>query len=338
MVYAPILIPTLCRYEHFVRCVESLKKNTWARYTDVYIGLDFPSKASHWDGYNKICEYLQGDFLEFASFNVIKRTENYGSGRNMSEMRDDIIKKYDRFIRTDDDIEFSPNFLEYMDKCLEHYENDDSVIAVSGYSYPVNWKVSEGSNVFLENFVVPMWGTGFWTDKFLKARHQIAEEKVLINKFSALGKYRKSMTDACYLDYVNDFLSLKPYWLYSISDISMRIYCAVEGYNTVSPVVSKSRNLGFDGSGVYCQAIDQTTNGNDANTYNYARQGIDESNAFDIQPDSENTVKKNRDLMNEFDKRSYRVLQKAAFKLFIYRLLGKKLYSKLLARKNKLKL
>lgn len=33
--YAPILIPTLCRYEHFVRCIESLKKNDWAKFTDI---------------------------------------------------------------------------------------------------------------------------------------------------------------------------------------------------------------------------------------------------------------------------------------------------------------
>lgn len=337
MVYAPILIPTLCRYEHFVKCIESLKKNTWAKYTDVYIGLDYPSKDSHWDGYNKICEYLQGDFSEFASFNVIKRTENYGSGRNMREMRADILQRYDRFIRTDDDIEFSQNFLEYMDKCLEHYENDDSVIAVSGYSYPVNWKVSEGSNVFLENFVVPMWGTGFWTDKFLKIRSQLSEEKVLVKRFPNIKKYRRNMTDACYLDYVNDYLSMKPYWLDSISDIAMRIYCAVEGGSVVCPVVSKSRNLGFDGSGVYCQTIDSTLNGDDANTYSYANQKIDEDALFEIHVDTENAVDENRTRMNLFDGRPAKAVKKASAKLMIYKFLGKKLYSQLLKRKNKVK-
>ena len=62
MVYAPILIPTLCRDEHFIRCIESLKKNSWAEYTDVYVALDFPAKESHWDGYKKICTYLEGYF------------------------------------------------------------------------------------------------------------------------------------------------------------------------------------------------------------------------------------------------------------------------------------
>ena len=54
MIYAPVLIPTLCRYDHFIRCLESLKKNTWAKYTEVYIAVDYPAKESHWDGYKRI--------------------------------------------------------------------------------------------------------------------------------------------------------------------------------------------------------------------------------------------------------------------------------------------
>ena len=64
-------------------------------YTDVYVALDYPSKETHWEGYNKIREYLKGEFPEFASFNVIAREANYGSARNMRELRNDILKKYD---------------------------------------------------------------------------------------------------------------------------------------------------------------------------------------------------------------------------------------------------
>lgn len=52
-VYAPVLIPTLCRSEHFIRCIESLKRNTWAQYTDVFIGLDYPPSEKYFDGYCK---------------------------------------------------------------------------------------------------------------------------------------------------------------------------------------------------------------------------------------------------------------------------------------------
>lgn len=103
MIYAPVLIPTLCRSDHFIRCLESLKKNTWAKYTEVYIAVDYPAKESHWDGYKRIVEYLSCDCTEFANLHVIKRPYNYGGAANMVALRDYVLKKHDRFIRTEDD-------------------------------------------------------------------------------------------------------------------------------------------------------------------------------------------------------------------------------------------
>ena len=111
MVYAPILIPTLCRDEHFIRCIESLKKNSWAKYTQIYVALDYPIKATQWSGYNKILDYLTGDFSEFAGMNVFKRTHNYGAHDNVVDARNKLLEEYDRFIYTDDDCEFTSHFL-----------------------------------------------------------------------------------------------------------------------------------------------------------------------------------------------------------------------------------
>lgn len=55
---APVIIPTLCRYDHFKRLMESLNKCTWADKTDVYIGLDYPAKEEHRDGWMKIKRFL----------------------------------------------------------------------------------------------------------------------------------------------------------------------------------------------------------------------------------------------------------------------------------------
>lgn len=120
MVYAPVLVPTLCRDQHFIRCIESLKKNIWAENTVIYIALDYPSNENHWSGYNKILNYLGGDFSEFSEFHVIKRNYNFGTLNNVADARNEILKKHDRFIYTDDDCEFSPNFLKYINLCLEN--------------------------------------------------------------------------------------------------------------------------------------------------------------------------------------------------------------------------
>ena len=104
---APVLIPTLCRYEHFKECIESLKKNSYAQYTDIFIALDYPLKDAHKSGYEKICEYLKNDFSEFKSFNVEKRKYNYGCTKNS------LVRKIDngpalieKWLRNKNTIEF----------------------------------------------------------------------------------------------------------------------------------------------------------------------------------------------------------------------------------------
>ena len=41
--YYPIVIPTLNRYEHFKKCVESLARNTHADKTELIVGVRLPS-------------------------------------------------------------------------------------------------------------------------------------------------------------------------------------------------------------------------------------------------------------------------------------------------------
>lgn len=49
--FSPVLICTLNRYVHFKRCIESLSACTYADKTDLFIGLDYPLKDEHWEGY-----------------------------------------------------------------------------------------------------------------------------------------------------------------------------------------------------------------------------------------------------------------------------------------------
>lgn len=57
--YAPVLIPTLNRYEHFKRCLESLERCTGADMTDVYVGLDYPTSDKYRKGWQKIDLFLK---------------------------------------------------------------------------------------------------------------------------------------------------------------------------------------------------------------------------------------------------------------------------------------
>ena len=66
LICAPVIIPTLNRAEHFVRCIESLKKCKYAERTEIFISVDFPFLKRHEEGYDKIKKYLKGTFSKFS--------------------------------------------------------------------------------------------------------------------------------------------------------------------------------------------------------------------------------------------------------------------------------
>lgn len=331
MKYAPILIPTLCRYEHFVRCIESLKKNSWAKYTDIFIALDYPAKESHFDGYNKICEYLKGDFLDFASFNIIKRPYNFGVEENMKQLMGIALEKYDRFIRTDDDAEFSPNFIEYMDKCLDYYEDDKDVVAINGYSYPLLWKHQKDCNTIKSNFICTMWGIGFWNEKY-KAISEKLRSGYLTKAFEICNRHKvfKKMTTAKSLSFISAGLDFDKGLLWKGSDIAWSTFLGVENKFVILPTISKVRNWGFDGTGEYCQNTHNLSKRKiSAFNYEYENQKIDDSDHFSLKPDNSTDCNYNKDLLNKFDFRPLAYIYKAKLKLLVYSILGKKLYIKL---------
>lgn len=245
MKYAPVIIPTLCRYEHFKKCIESLSRCTWAEKTEVYVGLDYPVKESHWGGYNQIKNYLSScGNLNFKKLHIVERTYNYGIGLNgnFSDLRKSVFQYHDRVICTEDDNVFSPNFLAYMNKGLELYENDDEVIAICGYSHPYGFKF-EGNNHFKHNTDFSAWGYGIWKHKYNDAvdwicksnNYRLLSPKYII-KFKSHGLNR--LRD--YFKYVN-IISVE--W---ITDTLLSVYMIINNKYVIMPQETKVRNEGWD--------------------------------------------------------------------------------------------
>lgn len=324
--YAPIYIPTLCRDRHFILSIESLKKNGWAKYTDVYIALDYPAKESHWEGYRKICDYLDnGDFSVFAGFHVIKRTRNIGSLANIDSARDMLMEKYDRWIMAEDDIEFAPVFLEYMNKCLDYYENDPDVFAVNGYAYPVQYSHSEGSNVIKQHATVSEWGIGYWKNKYLDALHKVENGFLRDSfRFADQSGILADMVKSRRYDYINYALSGNDDPLYThMTDISMGIYCNLTEKCVICPIISKTRNHGFDGTGLYCGKI-ENPDGKHSMDLDYASQVIDESETFEIIPDQEESFEDNKKKLGAFLYESPERSRMIRMMYNAYRLIGQK--------------
>lgn len=262
MIYAPVIIPTLNRFEHFKICLESLEQCTGADKTDVFIGLDYPPSEKYKEGWEKIDNYLQGKEKQnhFNKLIVIRRDKNYGiqgEESNFNCLTREIFKINDRVIFSEDDNVFSPNFLDYINKGLEKFKDDQSVLAINGYRH--FYPIKKDSNTFIrQNVDFSAWGYGVWRDRF--------------KTWSSLDK-----------NYFKNFLSLKKifqikrengnhrafnFWSYALSkekihmsDSPLSIYAKLENMDIIMPSeVSLVRNIGWDGSGVHCQRKDLQIN------------------------------------------------------------------------------
>lgn len=328
-----ILVPTLCRNVHLEKCLNSLMKNPWAKYVDLYIGIDYPAKDSHWPGYLEILKLMEKDYSMFRSFHVFKRPTNYGADDNMTALYLEAIKDHEQFIFMEDDTEFSENYLEYMLKALDFFRDDPDVISVSGYSYPVRLKTEDNCNIITQNAIFNMWGAGFWRSKFVVFRKDIEEDLCLIRDFSYnlkhyhFSRYRK-------VDYINCVAGVDPfdrdvrkycYMFTSMSDIAMSVYLQVKGKYQAMPVITKVRNNGFDGTGLYCQAIKQTKFGRiTSDTYDYSRQPIDQRKHFTLRYDGGRSRKTAFRTLDRFVKPGAIMVMKSNIRLSATWILGKR--------------
>jgi hypothetical protein len=269
--YGPVLILTLNRYAHFKRCIESLQKCTHSRNTDLYIGLDYPLNDSHWDGYRKTNEYVKS-LSGFKSVTTIRRIENYGVQRNFYDMQNYIFEKYDRIIFSEDDNEFSPNFLDFINKGLVKYDNDGRVSAICGYSFPIGIP-----KAYLHDYYYHQrfsgWGYGTWKKKVPDdTEWNIYQLKEFLSNKQYATELKTKFQRHYYrvLDAIENKDKIYGDGLAILLNIKNNTY-------SVYPTISKVKNHGHDGSGINCGFIDDDI---------YSAQEIDTNVEFDYSSDA----------------------------------------------------
>lgn len=241
--YAPVVIPTLCRYYHFRNCIESLAKCKGSENTDVYVCLDYPAKESHAEGYKQILNYLENHSFPFKNLIVLKRESNCGESLNLRKAYDEnIFPNYDRWILSEDDNIFSRNFLEYMNSYLEYYKDDESITSVSGYTFPIDYGCP--ADAVFKSYCMSPWGAGFWVEKHKKGT---VEEM-----FSYISSFRNvkcilRRSPWLFVTLVSHYYSGRRY-----GDQIIRARNVINNTYSIVPAISKVRNCGYDASGVHC--------------------------------------------------------------------------------------
>lgn len=276
---APIIIPTLCRYEHFKRCISSLEKNELAKHTDIYIGLDYPAKDNHWAGYNKIKDYIYNNLKGFANVVIVEQEENKGAEENIRLIKKIVLEKYDRYIFTEDDNEFAPNFLPYMNYYLDKYKDDDSIQAVTGYAYPIMHPSKD--SIYFQNVYFAAYGYGTWKNKEQQMFKELTGSKMtkLLLDDSFMKKLKQRSANQ-YCNFVKGMLGygtdiFRDEEIRKI-DITFGIWMLYRDKYMIFPTVSMVRNWGFDGSGENCRMMDNNVKKGNHRSYDFSKQYIDD--------------------------------------------------------------
>lgn len=273
MVYAPVMITTCNRYEHLKRCMESLQRNIDADKTELYISVDYPPNEKYVDGWKKVCRLLREPIEGFFRVHVFFQERNLGSEENYGYIEEIVFKEHDRLIFTEDDNEFSVNFLIYMNKGLMLYENHPTVYGICGYADDFGFRHGGDNVIPLTNFCA--WGMGIWREKEKVIHDQLTMENWLnvFQKFQLMWElYRRrkrlfSRMLGTVIDPESEEVLLN-------TDINRGIFLAINGFCTINPVKSKVRNWGWDGSG---QGIIGSVEGN----MKHLRLELDKSTDFE---------------------------------------------------------
>lgn len=242
--FAPVLIPTLCRHEHFKRCVESLSLCIHADKTDLYIAFDYPLKDAHWDGYRKIEKYIP-EINGFKSVTIIKRDVNYGAVKNFFDPIAEIFKKYDRLIVSEDDNVFAPSFLKFVNKGLIIYENRPDIFSVSGYNYPFTIPSFYRHDAYLIT-AFTAWGVGLWRDKWNQVDWSWDNFNVMLSKKENYKNLKRN-----YQIYLPQLFKVRDSGVITADGVLFLNLLDKNMYSLL-PVKTMVRNTGHDGSGEHC--------------------------------------------------------------------------------------
>jgi len=246
MTLAPIALFVYNRPWHTQQIIEALQKNKLAAESELFIFSDAPKNNEAQMGVKEVREYIK-TVKGFNQVAIIERTENLGLAKSIITGVSEIVNKFGKIIALEDDLITSPYFLKYMNESLEFYQNEERVISITGYIYPIRAKLPE--IFFIKG--ADCWGWATWKrgwDLFkedgLKLLTEIKERK-LEKAFNFNGSYN-------YTQMLKDQIAGKN------DSWAVRWYASafLENKLTLYPCRSLVYNIGNDSSGIHCGETD----------------------------------------------------------------------------------
>ncbi|WP_257666569.1 glycosyltransferase [Parapedobacter tibetensis] len=242
---APICLFTYNRLAETKQTLETLQRNFLAPQSDLYVFSDGWKNEKAKEEVLSVRAFLK-TITGFKNIYIIESKTNRGLANSIISGVNLIFKNYETVIVLEDDLITSPNFLNYMNQALYHYRSTDKIQSISGYSVAIN---SEGSN-YIFNRTFP-WGWATWKHYW---HENIFDPNSIKKIITANPTFLKGFRKKCGDDVSKMLLD-------SLSERNNSWYIKwvfnhyLNKNFALFPRISKVTNIGYNGTGTHCNAI-----------------------------------------------------------------------------------
>ena len=239
---APIDLFVYNRPIHVQKLISSLLCNEYIQYSDLIVYADGPKNSKDIDLVQQTRTYIKS-ISGFKSLRLIERSINCGLANNIIDGVTSVINEYGKVIVLEDDLVVSPYFLKYMNDALNMYENEEEVVCIHGYVYPVKKSLPE--TFFIKG--ADCWGWATWK----RGWNLFCKEGEILLKNIERRNLKKEF----------DFDNSYPYYRMLKHQIegknnswAVRWYASAFLHDklTLYPGRSLVNQIGMDGSGTHC--------------------------------------------------------------------------------------
>jgi hypothetical protein len=154
---APIVLFCFNRPKHTAKTISALAKNYLAATSDLYIFCDGPRSEEDMLSVTEVYSIVE-NVVGFRNVYIRKSQHNKGLADSVIAGVTEIVQLYGRVIVLEDDLVTSPYFLEYMNDALKLYLDEERVVSIHAYCYPVKAALPE--TFFLRG--ADCWGWATW--------------------------------------------------------------------------------------------------------------------------------------------------------------------------------
>ena len=242
MKLAPIAIFVYNRLWHTKQAIEALLGNDLAAESELFIFSDGPKDESSANSVAQVRGYLK-TISGFKSIKIVEQKKNLGLANSIISGVSNVCNEHGKVIVLEDDIVTSPHFLSYMNEALDNYADDDRVISIHGYVYPVEKSLPEA--FFLRG--ADCWGWATWKRGWAlfnpDGQYLLDElkQRKLMDQFNFDGTYNFMGMLKAQIEGKNNSWAVR--W-YASAFLANKL--------TLYPGRSLVHNIGNDNSGTHC--------------------------------------------------------------------------------------